>query len=97
MELDDILLNFRAIKVGDPSAPDTWMGALVSKEHAAKVTGYIQRAAEGGATIQCGHGVDKGVDESNGFHMKVRYDSVKLQCYKIVAGILCTPHNHHQR
>ncbi|ELU17473.1 hypothetical protein CAPTEDRAFT_228352 [Capitella teleta] len=68
--LEKFIAEARAIKVGDPSAPDTGMGALVSKEHAAKVIGYIKRAAEGGATIQCGHGVDKGVDGSNGFHPK---------------------------
>ena len=34
------------------------MGALVSKEHMAKVTGYIDLARAEKATVHCGYGVD---------------------------------------
>ena len=34
------------------------MGALVSKEHLAKVTGYVKLAKQEGGTIACGEGVD---------------------------------------
>lgn len=44
----------RALKVGDPSAPDTRIGALISSAHRDKVEGYIRLAAEEGGTVLCG-------------------------------------------
>ena len=38
------------------------MGALVSKEHLAKVTGYIDLAKQEGGTIVCGQDVDPPVE-----------------------------------
>ena len=35
------------------------LGALVSKEHLAKVTGYVQLAREEGCNVRCGHGVEE--------------------------------------
>ena len=49
--------------MGDPRAADTWMGALISSAHMAKVKGYIQRALEAGATVLCGEGKDKPVGQ----------------------------------
>lgn len=43
-----------ALKVGDPKAPDTFMGPLVSSEHLQKVKSYIQSAKADGAKIWCG-------------------------------------------
>jgi len=40
--------------VGDPKAPETTMGPLVSKEHLAKVTSYVHLAKELGGKIECG-------------------------------------------
>ncbi|XP_032071779.1 2-aminomuconic semialdehyde dehydrogenase [Thamnophis elegans] len=45
-------------KVGNPSDPKTDMGALISKDHLAKVKKYIQQARAEGATILCGEGID---------------------------------------
>nr|XP_056708949.1 2-aminomuconic semialdehyde dehydrogenase isoform X1 [Euleptes europaea] len=45
-------------KVGSPSDPTTDMGALISKEHLAKVKNYIRKAQEDGAKILCGEGKD---------------------------------------
>ncbi|RKP08341.1 Aldehyde/histidinol dehydrogenase [Thamnocephalis sphaerospora] len=42
------------LKVGDPRAADTNLGALVSREHMEKVLGYIQLAREEGGRIHCG-------------------------------------------
>jgi aminomuconate-semialdehyde/2-hydroxymuconate-6-semialdehyde dehydrogenase len=42
------------IVVGDPKAKTTNMGALISKEHLAKVTSYIDMARKEGAKIECG-------------------------------------------
>lgn len=48
----------RKITVGDPSDDSNKMGALVSKEHLAKVTGYVDLARREGCKIHCGHGVE---------------------------------------
>jgi len=43
-----------AMKVGDPLAEDTDLGALISLEHREKVEGYIQSAIADGGTILAG-------------------------------------------
>jgi len=43
-----------AMKVGDPAAADTQVGALVSADHRAKVESYIELGKEEGGTIECG-------------------------------------------
>ncbi|XP_015669365.1 2-aminomuconic semialdehyde dehydrogenase isoform X2 [Protobothrops mucrosquamatus] len=48
----------RKWKVGNPSDPTTDMGALISKDHLAKVKKYIQQARAEGAKILCGEGID---------------------------------------
>ena len=40
--------------VGDPKDEKTFTGALISKEHLAKVKGYVDVAEKEGATILCG-------------------------------------------
>ena len=50
----------KLLKVGNPADPATDLGALVSKEHQAKVLSYIDLAKELGGEIKCGGGpVDK--------------------------------------
>lgn len=44
--------------MGDPSDPTVKMGPLISKEHLAKVKGYLEVAQQEGAAILCGDGVD---------------------------------------
>lgn len=51
----------RKIKVGDPRAADTVMGALVSRVHYEKVLGYIRLAEAEGGRILCG-GVEPPAD-----------------------------------
>ncbi|XP_059169636.1 2-aminomuconic semialdehyde dehydrogenase-like isoform X3 [Physella acuta] len=48
----------RSLTVGDPKDANTFCGALISKEHQAKVTKYIEEARASGAVIECGHGVE---------------------------------------
>jgi aminomuconate-semialdehyde/2-hydroxymuconate-6-semialdehyde dehydrogenase len=43
-----------ALRIGDPLAPDTDLGALISSAHRDKVTGYIALAREEGGTIRLG-------------------------------------------
>ncbi|XP_015267744.1 PREDICTED: aldehyde dehydrogenase family 8 member A1 isoform X2 [Gekko japonicus] len=45
-------------KVGSPSDPTTDVGALISKEHLAKVKNSIKKAQEEGVRILCGEGKD---------------------------------------
>jgi betaine-aldehyde dehydrogenase len=42
------------IKVGDPSDPDTQLGALISKAHLEKVMGFIESGKAAGATLLTG-------------------------------------------
>lgn len=44
----------RKLVVGDPKDSNTFTGALISKEHLAKVKGYVDLAEKEGATILCG-------------------------------------------
>ncbi len=44
----------KALRVGDPEAPETNQGALVSQQHLEKVTSYIRLAQEEGGKILCG-------------------------------------------
>lgn len=48
----------RQVKVGDPKDSSNMMGALISKEHLAKVAGYVELAREEGCSVLCGHGVE---------------------------------------
>lgn len=48
----------RALRLGDPLDPDTDQGALVSDAHRTKVRGYLELAADEGASFACG-----GLDE----------------------------------
>lgn len=51
---DALVRRVAALKVGDPLAADTDLGALVSKPHFEKVLGYIALAREEGGRILCG-------------------------------------------
>jgi aminomuconate-semialdehyde/2-hydroxymuconate-6-semialdehyde dehydrogenase len=44
----------KALKVGRPDDPATQVGAVVSKDHQAKILHYIQLAQEEGGTVECG-------------------------------------------
>ena len=49
-----LVAQVSAMKVGDPRAEDTDLGALVSEDHRDKVEGYLRLAVEEGGTIACG-------------------------------------------
>jgi len=44
----------KALKVGRPDDPATQVGAVVSKDHQAKILQYIQLAQEEGGRVECG-------------------------------------------
>lgn len=44
----------KALKVGDPRSPDSFMGPLVSREHRERVAGFVNRARAEGLKLLCG-------------------------------------------
>ena len=52
--LGDLVPAVSSLKVGDPLADDTEMGPLVSEEHLGRVSGFVDRAREGGSEILTG-------------------------------------------
>lgn len=62
--IERLTARAQATKVGDPMQPQTEMGPLISREQHDRVMGYIQLAAQEGATIACGGGPPAGA--SNG-------------------------------
>ncbi|XP_064652026.1 2-aminomuconic semialdehyde dehydrogenase-like [Lineus longissimus] len=70
--LEKFVKATRAFKVGDPADKSSQMGALISKEHYEKVSGYVKLAEMECATINCGHRVDQLVlppEKSEGYFM----------------------------
>ncbi len=51
---DALVAKARAWKIGDPSLPETRMGAVASAAHQAKILSYIEQARQLGGTILCG-------------------------------------------
>lgn len=60
--LEKFIDKTRELKVGSPRDVATNIGALISKEHLAKVLGYVKLAVEEGGTIECGEGKDTPLD-----------------------------------
>ncbi|MBV9241008.1 MAG: aldehyde dehydrogenase [Acidobacteria bacterium] len=50
----DFVADVARLKVGDPLAADTDVGAIVSKQHFDKIMSYIELAKEEGGSILCG-------------------------------------------
>lgn len=57
--IERLIERTKAIRLGDPLAPDTQMGPLVNKAQFDKVVGYIETGKQEGATLACGGGVPK--------------------------------------
>jgi betaine-aldehyde dehydrogenase len=59
--LERLVARVNAMKIGDPLAPDTQVGALISEAHMQKVLSYIERGrAEGGRVLTGGARVTRG-------------------------------------
>jgi len=52
--VEALVARVRGMKVGDPTHPETSLGALVSTGHLEKVETYLRLAKEEGGTILCG-------------------------------------------
>lgn len=61
-----------ALTVGDPQDPETFVGALISKDHLEKVRGYIDLARELGGEIRCGGEEPANLPERcrNGYYLR---------------------------
>ena len=46
----------RALKMGDPKLPDTFIGPMISEAEAQRLEGWINEARQAGATLLCGGG-----------------------------------------
>ncbi|MBM3269832.1 MAG: aldehyde dehydrogenase family protein [Candidatus Sericytochromatia bacterium] len=70
-EFLDRLVNLsRTMKVGDPFAPDTDMGAQISQQQLDKILAYIETGKREGATLMCGGGRDVAGDNARGFFVQ---------------------------
>ncbi len=61
--LDMFLGAVSRIKVGDPFSPDTQMGPLTMARQLERVQGYIAAGRAEGATLACGGGRPKGLEQ----------------------------------
>ncbi len=52
--VEGLLMELRTWKLGDPSDPETKLGALISSGHRDKVEGYLKLAVEEGGTLRGG-------------------------------------------
>jgi len=55
--LSQFIAATKGMKVGPSLDTDTNVGALISKEHLAKVKSYVELAKEEGGTVHCGEGI----------------------------------------
>ncbi len=68
---EELVKRTKAMKVGDPFATETDLGALVSKSHLEKVQGYVTLAkAEGGKVLCGGEPVSMTGQFENGYFMR---------------------------
>ena len=44
----------RALPMGDPKDPKTWIGPMISEKEASRLSGWIQAAVDRGASLLCG-------------------------------------------
>ncbi|MBL9150517.1 MAG: aldehyde dehydrogenase [Phycisphaerae bacterium] len=56
---DRFIDESRTLKVGDPTAPDTDVGAIVSRQHLEKIQSYVALAKLEGGKVACGGGVPR--------------------------------------
>lgn len=54
--LERFVAETRALKVGDPLDEETWVGPLVDRAAAARVSAWIDEAVAAGAKVHCGGG-----------------------------------------
>ncbi|KAK3087605.1 hypothetical protein FSP39_008279 [Pinctada imbricata] len=69
--LEKFIEATKKLIVGNPKESSTFCGALISKEHLAKVKGYVTLAEKEGATIQTGkEELNLSTENKNGYFMR---------------------------
>lgn len=67
----DFVARTKALTIGDPLDENTKIGAIVSKQHHAKILSYVELAKTEGGTVLCGgNPVTVGGDFSEGYFME---------------------------
>lgn len=63
--LEELKTRTEQMIIGDPTHPDTQVGALISEDHLQKVLGYLDAAKQAGARLVCGgeRAVVKGLEK----------------------------------
>ena len=79
----------RKIVVGDPKDDKSFLGALISKEHLAKVNGYVEIAEKEGATILCGKEELKLPVENKNVGYLITGKDIFYLSYHTVIPVLC--------
>ncbi len=51
---DKLVVKTRALKMGDPKDPETFIGPMISEKEATRLEGWIKEAVAQGATLLCG-------------------------------------------
>lgn len=67
--LERFIEKARGLRVGDPLDPRTQVGALISRQHEAKVHGYVEQGRADGARLLLGGGRPDGVPEAGAFYL----------------------------
>lgn len=75
--LERVAALMRTVRVGDPADPETDLGPLISTAHRDRVAGFVQRAADGGATVHCGGAVPDGLDPAGAFYSPTLISAVQ--------------------
>lgn len=70
---NDFVERTKQLKIGNPKAPDTNIGAIVSKQHFDKILSYIELAKEEGGKILCG---GKSVDLTNELYENIPQSAI---------------------
>ena len=73
----DFVAKTKALKIGNPLAEDTNIGALVSKPHLEKVKSYIDIATQEGGTVLCGGNYVTVAGFENGYNLQPTIIEVK--------------------
>ncbi len=66
--LGELNARIRKIRIGNPADPLTQMGPLISKQHLARVNGYVEQAVENGAVVLTGGKRRKPAGFESGFY-----------------------------
>ena len=79
---NDFVAKAKQLKVGDPSSPETNIGAVVSSVHFEKIMSYIKLAKEEGGNILCGgNAVQLNGDFAGGWYIEPTViDNLSPEC-----------------